>query len=145
KLKKLLETSKKNSEQQLETFIRIKREENELLIISSKIKEDKFDHSPKLGSTTSEVKEMSPEHRDPKKRKKEIPVSKPLEVIYKTKPKPKTSKPKLKPVNNESKQINIDQKIELYEKYEKSNPRKKAVYRGKETKGFLEWKKNQKF
>ncbi len=30
---------------------------------------------------------------------------------------------------------------DLYQLYEKENPRKKAIWRGKETKGFLEWKK----
>ena len=30
---------------------------------------------------------------------------------------------------------------ELHKIYEKENPRKKALWRGKETKGFIEWKK----
>jgi len=30
---------------------------------------------------------------------------------------------------------------DLYQRYEKENVRKKAIWRGKETKGFLEWKK----
>ena len=90
------------------------------------------------------------------------PIPKPLEVktIPKPKPKPKTKltptpksskvvvkqKPKVKPsilkeVKIASKPIKKDPKIELYNKYEKVNPGKRAVYRGKETKGFLEWKK----
>ena len=35
------------------------------------------------------------------------------------------------------KQISQDN---LYQQYEKENPKKKAIWRGKETKGFLEWK-----
>ena len=30
---------------------------------------------------------------------------------------------------------------EFYKIYEKENPRKKSIWRGKETKGFIEWKK----
>ena len=70
------------------------------------------------------------------------PVPKSPEIKVKAKPKPKPSK--LKEVKIVSKPIKKDPKIESYNEYESINPGKRAVYRGKETKGFLEWKKNQK-
>ncbi len=144
KLKKSLEISEKKSKQQLETFIKLKREENELLIISSKIREDQFDDKPRIDTVNLKGKNMISEQQSPEIHKEIKQESKPLEVISKTKPRSKPAKLNLKTIKVESKHINIDQKIELYDKYEKTNPGKKAVFRGKETKSFLEWKKKQK-
>jgi small GTP-binding protein len=160
-LRKALEISKRNCEQQVETLIRLKREENELLIISSKFREDKSDEIPRLEPTTLKVKKRISEQQLPRMNTKQKlepkPEPKPLEVKPKPKPKPKpleikpkpktepkSSKLKLKEVKISSKPIKKDPKIELYKEYERINTRKRAIYRGKETKGFLEWKKKQK-
>ncbi len=63
---------------------------------------------------------------------------KPIPKLPEVKKKPKPTK--IKEVKVVAKPIKRDPKIELYNKYEKKNPGKRAVYRGKETKGFLEWK-----
>ncbi len=188
KLKISLESSKNNCEQHLKALIKLNREENELIIISAKIREDKLADLPKKMPTTLKVKPKTPEAKaKPKPEPKPLevkakpkPEPKPLEVKAKPKPEPKPlevkakpkpelkplevkAKPKLEPkplevkvkskseakpkptrlkeVKIASKPIKKDPKIELYNKYEKINPGKRAVYRGKETKGFLEWKK----
>ena len=56
----------------------------------------------------------------------------------------KPSPQKLKRVKIGSTQIKKDPKIELYNRYEREKPGKRAVYRGKETKGFLAWKEQRK-
>lgn len=132
KLRKSLEISKKNTELQLETLNKLTREENELLIISSKFRKDKFDIIPK-----PEPK-PKPELQTLGVKPKPKPELQALEV------KPKPSKPRIEKVKIISKPVKKDPKIELYNKYERTNPGKRAVYRGKETKDFLEWKKKQK-
>ena len=69
---------------------------------------------------------------------------KPAPKSPEVKVKAKVKLSKLKEVKIVSKPIKKDPKIESYNEYESINPGKRAVYRGKETKGFLEWKKNQK-
>jgi small GTP-binding protein len=175
-LKLALERSKKDCEQKIEALTKLIREENELLIISSKSK------TPKLGSlsekepVTFQMKKATPDlsskvttlPADAKlsikpqvkrpilkvkvkaKPKQELPIVKDLpqpvlekksEIKLDEKPKAKPSKPKLTKVKIASKPIKKDPKIELYNRYERLKPGKRAVYRGKETKGFLEWKK----
>jgi len=101
---------------------------------------------PKPESKPLEVKaKPKPESKPLEVKAKPKPESKPLGVKAKPKPEPKLSKVKPKPsrlkkVKIESKPIKKDPKIELYNRYERINPGKRAVYRGKETKGFLEWK-----
>ena len=58
----------------------------------------------------------------------------------KARPKIKATPPRLKKVKIGSTPIKKDPKIELYNRFERENPGKRAVYRGKETKGFMAWK-----
>ena len=55
-------------------------------------------------------------------------------------PKIKATPPRFKKVKIGSTPIKKDPKIELYNRFERENPGKRAVYRGRETKGFLAWK-----
>jgi len=248
KLKISLESSKKNCEHQLEALIKLNREENELLIISSKVRENKLADLQKKVQISQKVKEPTPRSKLPEVKIRPKPQPKPLEVKVKPQPKPKPledkvkpqsklnlseftellkkvpkpleigakSKPepelkpievkaklkpapkppevkvklkpvpklvkdkaklksvpktheikaKLKPVPKSpevkdkakpkpklsrlkevklvSKPIKKDPKIESYNEYESIHPGKRAIFRGKETKGFLEWKKKQK-
>ena len=64
-----------------------------------------------------------------------------IDTTPKPKPKPKPSPLKLKKIKIAATPIKKDKKIEIYNKYEKENRGKRAVFRGKETKGFLAWKK----
>jgi small GTP-binding protein len=164
KLIKSIELSKGNCEKNLEALIRLKREENELLIINSKNKEDKLKELQKIEPVTQKTKKIISEPQLPEINKKSKPKPKPLEVKVKVKPKPlkvktkpkpkplevkvkakpKPSNLKLKTVKITSKPIKKDPKVELHIQYEKINPGKRAIFRGKETKGFLEWKNKQK-
>jgi len=48
---------------------------------------------------------------------------------------------KIKDVEEKAEFVELISDDELYKIYEKENPRKKAIWHGKETKGFIEWKK----
>ena len=87
-------------------------------------------------SNLNSIRELDKEKDFIIKTKTEIPLSSEEEI-------------ELTPVEKKPKEISIKSKStegitqdDLYLRYEKENPRKKAVWRGKETKGFLEWKKN---
>jgi small GTP-binding protein len=84
-----------------------------------------------------------PKSLESKPKPKLVKKLKPPEVKPTLKSKPKPSKTQLKEVKIASKPIKKDPKIEIYNEYERLNPGRRAVYRGKETKGFLEWKKNK--
>jgi small GTP-binding protein len=172
-LKLTLESSKNDCEQNLELLIRLGREENELLIISSRIKETEIDSISKAKQSIPEEEvqkiEVTPKTKLPSSEIQEIkskvsskaeptllkvkdikvevsPKVKPTtlnakEIRKKDKQPPKPSTPKLKKIAIGQKPIKKDSKIELYNKYERENPGKRAVYRGRETKGFLTWKK----
>ena len=105
-----------------------------------KVKDVKVEKVAKAPPSLKKVKDVKvekvPKAAPPPKKVKEVKAEK----IIGSKP----SLPKLKRVKIGSSPIKKDPKIELYNIYERENPGKRAVYRGKETKGFLAWKEQSK-
>ncbi len=114
-----------------------------------KLKKVKVDTTPKPKPkprpsplTLKKVKVDTTPKPKPKPRPSPLTLKKvKVDTTPKPKPKPKPSPLKLKKIKIAATPIKKDKKIELYNKYEKENPGKRAVYRGKATKGFLAWKK----
>ncbi len=105
-----------------------------------KVKEVKVEKVPKAAPPPKKVKEVKVE-KVPKAAPSPIKVEDvKAEKVTGSKPSP----PKLKRVKIGSAPIKKDPKIELYNSYERENPGKRAVYRGKETKGFLAWREQKK-
>ena len=105
-----------------------------------KVKDVKAEKVSKVAPTPVKVKDVKAE-----KVSKVLPTpvkvkDVKVEKIMSSKPSP----PKLKRVKIGSTPIKKDPKIELYNRYERENPGRRAVYRGKETKGFMAWKEQKK-
>ena len=105
-------------------------------VSSTKVEENEVKVAPKANVTPTIVEEVKVKTA-PKEKVTPAIVE---EVKVKAAPKEKVTPSKLKKVKIGSTPIKKDPKIELYNNYERENPGKRAVYRGKETKGFLTWK-----
>jgi len=99
------------------------------------LKEQLTDVRKEFESSLNSIRDLNKEKEFVLKAKEEIPLTSEEEIVLI--PEQEISKE----ASVKSKSTKETSQNDLYQRYEKENVRKKAIWRGKETKGFLEWKK----